>query len=167
MYGQLVWRNIKRSLTVLDRTFPYSPQQPGSPLATPLYHRLPPQEVEKISLPGKTRPCSYPHDPRTPLHSQYAPVIDIFSLFCSSLKTWQFGDAESQSPRWARYWWKNLELEDRWQGDWQEVLILRLCGTAKKSVTDAYCNPVGNSWGKGCCTPNSVSTFKPCKEVPF
>ena len=81
-YGQLVFRNInsKSSLTVLDRTFLCSPQQPGSPLATPLYHRFPPQEVEKISPPGKTRPCSSPHDQRTPLHSQCAPKIDIFSL---------------------------------------------------------------------------------------
>ena len=81
MYGQLVWMNTKRSLTVLDRKFPCSPQQPGSPLATPLYHCLPPQEVEKISPPGKTRPCSSPHDPRTPLHSQSVPVIELFSLF--------------------------------------------------------------------------------------
>ena len=84
MYGQLAWMNIRRSRTVLDRTFPCSPQQPGSPLATPLYHRLLPQEVEKISPPGKTRPCSSPHDPRTPLHSQSAPMVYIFSLFCSS-----------------------------------------------------------------------------------
>ena len=98
MYGQLVWMNIKRSLTVLDRKFPCSPQQPGSPLATPLFHRLLPQEVEKFSPPVKTRPCSSPHDQRTPLHSQCAPKIDIFSFFCSSFEPDNLGMQRASHP---------------------------------------------------------------------